>query len=124
MDCEYGLEATLSGQRGIVADLMRDVSEIELLLLDFSLELDRIVEWLSANRRERLRNSSPAEFANGSKRRRVTATIPLRADYAAHSEALHVTPQSHPCASREPPGDSWLPLTRCTIVSETPHETD
>jgi hypothetical protein len=100
MDCEYGLEATLSGQRGIVADLMRDVSEIELLLLDFSLDPDRIAEWLSADRRERLRNFSPARIRERLKEEASDRYHPHRADYAAHSEALHVTPQSHPFASR------------------------
>ncbi len=99
-DFESGLEATLSGQRGIVADLMRDVSEIELLLLDFSLDPDRIAEWLSADRRERLRNFSPARIRERLKEEASDRYHPHRADYAAHSEALHVTPQSHPFASR------------------------
>lgn len=99
-DFESALEATLSGQRGLVADLMRDVSEIELLLLDFTLDLDRIDQWLSADRRERLRQFAPARIRERLKEEGGERYDPHRADYAAHSEALHVTPLSHPFASR------------------------
>lgn len=99
-DFESGLEATLSGQRGLAADLMRDVSEIELLLIDFSLDLDRVAQWLSADRRERLRRFSPARIRERLKEEGGDRYDPHRADYAAHSEALHVTPRSHPFAGR------------------------
>ena len=99
-DFESGLEATLSGQRGIVADLMRDVTEIELLLLDFSMNDSRIDEWRSADRRYRLRHFSPARMRERLEAEAAGRYNPHRIDYAAHSEALHVTPMSHPFATR------------------------
>jgi hypothetical protein len=59
-DFETALEATLSGYQGVASDAMRDVMEIEYLLLDFVAESGHSEEWLRANRRTRLRDFSPA----------------------------------------------------------------
>ena len=97
-DIETALEATLSGYLSVAADAMRDVMEIEMLLLDFALDWTRVDEWLTANRRERLRHFRPAVL-----RERLRAAGAGRfgspsddVDYRAHSEALHVSPRRSP----------------------------
>lgn len=94
-DFETALEATLSAYQGVAADAMRDVMEIEYLLLDFSINAEHASEWLSCDRRFRLRKYSPAKL----RERLIAAGIqPFSSegwepiDYRAHSESLHVTP--------------------------------
>lgn len=94
-DFEIAVEASLSGYPATASDAMRDVLEIEMLLLDFYREPTRAEEWLNATREVRLKHYSPAAV-----RRRVidsglgeVASSPsAAADYRAHSEALHVVP--------------------------------
>jgi hypothetical protein len=98
-DFETALEANLSGYPSVVFDAMRDVMEIELLCLDFTLEPARITAWLTSDRKSRLR-----EFSPGAVRQRVmnsglhsiSSGDHVDADYAAHSEGLHVSPVSWP----------------------------
>ena len=48
-DYQTALEATLSGYQGVAADAMRDVMEIECLLLDFAANEGSANEWLDAD---------------------------------------------------------------------------
>lgn len=95
-DFEVALEATLSALVSVAHEAMRDVMEIELLLLDFASELDRIEQWLTLPAKERRQTFQPAVL----RKRLKTAGIGRYAgagkrdpDYAAHSEALHVSPR-------------------------------
>lgn len=92
-DFETALEATLSGYTGVAADAMRDVLEVEYLLLAFvddPADMDVWLEGTDAARfrpaplRKRLREAGFGEF---------TGSVLEGADYAAHSAALHVSPQ-------------------------------
>ncbi len=47
-DFETATEATLSGYLSVAVDAMRDVMEIENLLLDFAVSPAHIDEWLAA----------------------------------------------------------------------------
>jgi hypothetical protein len=94
-DFETALEATLSGYQGVAADAMRDVMEIEYLLLDFAAHPEHADEWLTCDRPTRLRKFSPATIRD----RLIAAGLPPFSDegwepldYRAHSESLHVTP--------------------------------
>jgi len=113
-DFEAALEATLSGYTSEVADAMRDVSEVELLLLDFSLDPARIMEWRTLSRRDRLRQFRPAvirERLRAAGIGRFAGNAGEDTDYRAHSEALHVSPFTPVIARREPRGsgrdDPW-----------------
>ncbi|MFE3318161.1 hypothetical protein [Nocardia sp. NPDC059195] len=104
-DYQTALEATLSGYQGVAADAMRDVMEIEYLLLDFAADPGSVDEWLNADDRlmrsryrpvkvrERLRDHGVGPFANDD-------FEPI--DYKAHSESLHVNPRRSPVAARGP----------------------
>jgi hypothetical protein len=94
-DYQTAIEATLSGYQGVAADAMRDVMEIECLLLDFAANEGHANEWLHADEslrrskyrpvkvRERLQVRGVEPFANDD-------FEPI--DYKAHSESLHVNP--------------------------------
>jgi hypothetical protein len=91
-DYETALEATLSGYNSVAADAMRDVMEIELLLLDFTRDPSQLQRWLGASLDEIRRHFSP-----GVVRRRLHAArvapfteSSVSIDYKAHSIALHV----------------------------------
>lgn len=104
-DYQTALEATLSGYQGVAADAMRDVMEIECLLLDFAANPSHAQEWLGADEylrrrkywpvkvRERLQNCGVEPFTNDD-------FEPI--DYRAHSESLHVTPRQSAIALRGP----------------------
>lgn len=94
-DFETALEATLSAYQGVAADAMRDVMEIEYLLLDFGINPEHTAEWLGCDRKLRLRKYSPARL----RERLIAGGVPPFSnegwepvDYRAHSESLHVTP--------------------------------
>lgn len=104
-DFQTALEATLSGYQGVAADAMRDVMEIEYLLLDFAADGGSANEWLIADEslrrskyrpvrvRERLQQRGIEPFGNDD-------FEPL--DYKAHSESLHVNPGPSATATRGP----------------------
>jgi hypothetical protein len=101
-EIETALEATLSGYLAVASDAMRDVMEIEMLLLDFSLDPSRISQWLTSTSRDRWSNFRPAKVRErlcrvGVGRYRNLTRDP---DYAAHSEALHVSPHQHPLMAK------------------------
>jgi hypothetical protein len=100
-DFETAIESALSGYHAVCSDAMRDVMEIELLLLDFSVAPERLGAWLSSDRTTRLRTFSPRSLREriiGSGLHEVIGTRRVGSDYRAHSEALHVTPYSPPFA--------------------------
>lgn len=95
-DLETATEATLSGYVAVVADAMRDVMEIENLLLDFTVNPAHIDEWLTADPKTLRSKFGAARIrdrlhAAGEGRYSTTAES---ADYCyrAHSAALHVGP--------------------------------
>ena len=101
-DFETALEATLSGYQGVASDAMRDVMEIEGLLLDFGANRGNAEEWLRSDHRLRMRKYAPPKV----RERLMASGVPPYSnegfepvDYAAHSESLHVNP-----ASWRPPG--------------------
>lgn len=103
-DLETATEATLSGYVAVAvaADAMRDVMEIENLLLDFAVNPVHVDEWLAADRKTLLGKFSPARV-----RERLHAANEGRyalsaesIDYRAHSAALHVGPRLDIVASR------------------------
>ena len=57
-DFQTAIEATLSGYQGVAADAMRDVMEIECLLLDFAVNGGGADEWLNADESLRPRASA------------------------------------------------------------------
>lgn len=102
-DFETALEATLSGYQGVAADAMRDVMEIQYLLLDFTANPDHLVLWLECDRRTRIRQFQPEVL----RKRLAKAGLPPFSDkewepldYRAHSEAWHVTPQASLISAR------------------------
>ncbi len=112
-DFETALEATLSGYQGVASDAMRDVMEIEGLLLDFAAHPANAKEWLRADRkmlvgkygpgavRDRLKAAGIAPYAN-------EGFEPI--DYWGHSQALHVTPHRMGLSERGPEADDMFPL--------------
>lgn len=112
-DYQTALEATLSGYQGVAADAMRDVMEIECLLLDFATNEGNADEWLSSDEslrrrkympvrvRERLQERGMPPFANDD-------FEPI--DYKAHSESLHVNPGRMRTSMRGPdPAEDPVP---------------
>jgi hypothetical protein len=96
-DFEAALEAGLSGYPSLAIDAMRDVMEIELLLLDFYVEPTNIDGWLTADRPTRMKVFPPRELRARLIKlglHEVVGTAHVTADYHAHSESLHVNPTS------------------------------
>lgn len=101
-DFETAIEVTLSGYIAVASDAMRDVMEIENLLLDFAVNPAHINEWLNADRKTLLNKFGPATIrkrlhAAGEARYKATAES---VDYRAHSAALHVGPPRHHIVDR------------------------
>jgi len=96
-DVEVAVEALLAGRHGVLANTMRDVMEIELLLRDFALEKRRVEKWLTAGEGLRIGYFSPGQV-----RARLAAArypehrvdLPDSQEYAFHSKSLHATPNS------------------------------
>jgi hypothetical protein len=98
-DFETAIEATLSGYVSVAADAMRDVMEVELLLLDFFVEPSRLNAWLTSTRSLRMREFRPVAVRGrliSLGLHEIVGTSRVAADYAAHSEALHVAPHESP----------------------------
>lgn len=108
------LEATLSGYQGVAADAMRDVMEVECLLLDFAAHPDNAQEWLQSDEALRRRKYMPVKV----RERLQSAGVPPFADddfepvdYKSHSESLHVNPGQARLNTRGPdPDDDPIPF--------------
>lgn len=101
-DFETAAEGGLSGYLSVATDAMRDVMEIENLLLDFAIDPSHIDDWLSADAKKLRTRYAPAEVRHrlhraGEGHLASSADAP---DYRAHSEALHVRPGRHPIAGK------------------------
>lgn len=93
-DVRMSLEGLLSGYLQISSDAMRDIIETELLIRDFTLDLQQIDRWRNASERA-LRN----DFQAGQMRKRQAdalgipiSDVPGATDYQAHSRLLHLGP--------------------------------
>lgn len=107
-DYVTALEATLSGYQGVAADAMRDVMEVECLLLDFAAHPDNAQEWLHSDEALRRRKYMPVRV----RERLQSAGVPPFADddfepvdYKSHSESLHVNPGQARLSTRGPDPD-------------------
>jgi hypothetical protein len=108
-DFVIALDATLGGLLSVAADAMRDVLEIEMLLLDFAVDPDRLDTWLSADDRTRRDAFAPFRVRERLKDAGVgdvTSSV-FGLDYAAHSAMLPVTPQSRPLGGKAATGDAF-----------------
>jgi len=97
-DFEVGVETLFSGILSSAIDAMRDVMEIELLLLDFTATPENADRWLHADNTERWN-----KFRPGAIRKRLTAWGRISAnsaDYEAHSATLHPSPIRGPFMAR------------------------
>lgn len=101
-DFETAIEATLSCYLSVAIDAMRDVMEIENLLLDFAIHHGHVDQWLAADQK-----TLRTKFSAASVRDRLHAagegryaTTAQSLDYRAHSAALHVSPHQHPVAAK------------------------
>jgi len=108
-DAQSALEATLAGYQGVAADAMRDVMEIELLLLDFATNPSHDQQWLTADAETRWQKFRPAKLRGRLKAAGVGryAGEESDADYKAHSEAIHVSPRSLPFGAKGLTTDQW-----------------
>ena len=96
-DFETAIEAALTGYVAVASDAMRDVMEIEGLLLAFLTDDSLADEWLTCDSRTRRNKFAPVKIRDRLKAAGVApyandAFEPV--DYRAHSEALHVVPES------------------------------
>lgn len=93
-DVRISLEGLLSGYLQVASDAMRDIIETELLIRDFASDPDRISTWRKAGEEGRRRYFWPARMRE--RQAKVLgvppAEVPGAADYAAHSQLLHVRP--------------------------------
>jgi hypothetical protein len=94
-DVETAIESILSGYVAVAADAMRDVMEIDNLLLDFAVNPAHIDEWLTGRtglgkfRAHRVRNRL---HAAGEEPYAATSKSPF---YQSHSENMHVNPRQN-----------------------------
>jgi hypothetical protein len=111
-DVETSIEATLSGYLSVATDAMRDVMEIEMLLLDFAVNSNHIGEWLGADSQTRWRLFKPAELRGRLRSAGIGRykNLTRDPDYSAHSEALHVSPRQDPLSAKglQPEADGFV----------------
>lgn len=96
-DFETAVYCLLSGHAGAAADSMRDVIEVELLLLDFATEPGRVPMWIDADEDQRRSKFGPARIR---KRLQANGRDVSDEDYAAHSQILHVNPGLAPVGGK------------------------
>ncbi|CPS14562.1 Uncharacterised protein [Mycobacteroides abscessus subsp. abscessus] len=112
-DYKTALEATLSGYQGVAADAMRDVMEIECLLMDFAANRGNSDEWLHSDEKLRKRKYVPVRVRE---RLQECGVEPFSnddfepIDYKAHSESLHVNPGQRLSTRGPDPLDEPFPL--------------
>jgi hypothetical protein len=112
---EIGLEGSISGLHSVVHDCMRSAMEIEFLLRDFTIDVNRLDIWLHATEKVLQREFSPARL-----RKRYAASLGVKPedmcealDYKAHSKALHVSPRANPFAIPGISDDIWYQSDAC-----------
>jgi hypothetical protein len=105
-DFEIALDATLGGHFAPASDAMRDVLEIEMLLLDFAVDPDRLNLWLSGTKQSTFRPAEVRKRLRKAGAGEVTSSV-FGADYAAHSAALHVNPRPLPFGGKTPVDDGF-----------------
>ncbi len=105
-DFVIALDATLGGLMSVASDAMRDVLEIEMLLLDFALDPDRLDLWLSDTRRKEFKPVVVRKRLRDAAVEEVTSSV-FGVDYAAHSSALHVNPKPLPFAGKAAVDDGF-----------------
>jgi hypothetical protein len=92
------IEAMLSSYINVSTNMMRDVSEVMLLLRHFKNEPASIMVWYNANDRERHRQFSPFKLREAHAQRLGVSQVALPEvrDYSVHSALLHVSTASLP----------------------------
>jgi hypothetical protein len=105
-DFVIALDATVGGLPSVASDAMRDVLEIEMLLLDFAVDPDRLDGWLSDARRAEFMPSAVRKRLKAAGAGEVTSSV-FGADYAAHSSALHVNPTPLPFGGKAAVDDGF-----------------
>ncbi|MFD3377596.1 MULTISPECIES: hypothetical protein [unclassified Streptomyces] len=110
-DFMTALEATLSGYFAVASDAMRDVLEIEYLLMDFAIHPGHAADWLTTDDKGRMKKFAPVHVR---KRLQEAGVVnfgdqAVSMDYKGHSMALHVSPvQLVNSANGIVPEHSWL----------------
>jgi hypothetical protein len=97
-DYEMGIEAALSDMRDLVFSAMRDVMEIEYLLIDFTHNPEHIDEWLGMPFGKTMRKYSAAHLRERQAKRlgMKPDDLPTKSDYDGHSKFLHANPFRNP----------------------------
>ncbi|MFJ3301415.1 hypothetical protein [Streptomyces bacillaris] len=110
-DFMTALESSLSGYFSVASDAMRDVLEIQYLLMDFGINPGHADEWLTTDEKGRMNRFSPAAVR---KRLQAAGVVnfgdkAVSMDYKGHSMALHVSPvQLMNSGNGIVPEHSWL----------------
>lgn len=108
-DVEVAVEALLGGRHGVLANAMRDVMEMELLVRDFSLDPGHITKWLSCNENTRVRYFGPSRVRSRLAKALYSGQnvdLPDALEYEHHSKGIHATPNSPPDFDDVLPTDS------------------
>ncbi|MFE4998025.1 hypothetical protein ACFRH4_43250 [Streptomyces mirabilis] len=92
-DFMTALEATLSGYFSVASDAMRDVLEMQYLLMDFAINPDHADDWLTTDDKDRWKRFAPAPVR---KRLQTAGVVHFgdkaeSKDYKGHSMGLHVS---------------------------------
>lgn len=93
-DFMTALEASLSGYFSVASDAMRDVLEIQYLLMDFAINPGHADEWLTTDDKDRWKRFAPAPVR---KRLQTAGVVQFgdkaeSKDYKGHSMGLHLSP--------------------------------
>ncbi|MFJ2153186.1 hypothetical protein ACIOHB_31045 [Streptomyces microflavus] len=93
-DFMRALEASLSGYFSVASDAMRDVLEIQYLLMDFAINPGHADDWLTTDDKDRWKRFAPSPV-----RKRLQAAGVVQfgdkaesKDYKGHSMGLHLSP--------------------------------
>ncbi|WP_406132296.1 hypothetical protein [Streptomyces sp. NBC_00989] len=93
-DFMTALEAALSGYFSVASDAMRDVLEIQYLLMDFAINPGHADDWLTIDDKDRWKRFAPAPVR---KRLQTAGVVHFgdkaeSKDYKGHSMGLHISP--------------------------------
>jgi uncharacterized membrane protein len=104
-DFETAIENALSGYLSVAMDAMRDVMEVENLLVDFAVDTEHIERWLAADARTLRTTYAPAEVRNRLHRAQVGA-------YASSAEAHRRSSRT----IRSTRSIGWVPFALVALV--------